>query len=171
MLRCPHLQAMQRNPLLKKLVKEKGLTESYLVRACKAKVPGWRISRLRERKAFTPAQKRARLAYCTVAVLYAWARWQSTIFVDEHTFYRKPKALPCINIGGRRVGGRHQSRKVRDKRLKRYPWAYPKLHFMYGVHWHAGVFGPYWISDCAGWLKKDGHRTYPVSRRNPPGPS
>lgn len=150
---------MMKHPLLKKLVKEKGLTAAYLVRACKAKVPGWCIKPLRQRKAFTPAQKRLRLAYATAAVLYPLARWQSTIFVDEHTFFRKPKSLPAIHIAGRRVGGRRQSRKIRDKRLKRYSWGYPKLHFMYGVHWFHGVFGPYWISDCTGWRG----RTYKAS--------
>lgn len=142
---------MSKHPLLKKVVSETGVTADFLVRACKAKVPGWCITPLRERKAFTPAQKQQRLAYATTAAQYSMARWQSTIFVDEHTFYRKPISLPAIHIAGRRVGGRRQSRKLKDKRLKRYSWGYPKLHFMYGVHWFHGVFGPYWISDCSGW--------------------
>lgn len=143
------------------MVEGKEVTAAYLERRLKEVVPGWRISPLPEKKAFTAQQKAARLAYAKVAVNYSMERWQSTIFVDEHTFYRRPIPLPAIHLAGQPGKAR---RIVRDKRKSWYPWQYPKLHFMYGVHWKLGVLGPYWISDCKGWK---GAKHYKVSTALP----
>lgn len=156
-------QAMEKNAELKKLAQERGLTAAYLKRRCKEVVPAWRLSPLPEKKAFTAEQKRERLAYAEQAVLYPMERWKSTVFLDEHTFYRRPTPLPAIHLAGQRGAAR---RTVKDKRKHWYPWDYPKLHFMYAVHWKLGVLGPYWISDCKGWK---GAKHYTVSN-HPPRP-
>lgn len=165
MLRSPHLQAMRLHPKLRALALKDGLTAAYLVKKCKQYVKGWKVGIPRQKKAFDLPHKRARLAYAAKAVNYSMKRWQSTIFADEHTFYRRPSGAPAIMLAGRRWGGRSMCKKVRDRRLKTYSYAYPKLHFFYGVHWDLGVLGPYWISDCKGWRKA---KHYPVSPPHPP---
>lgn len=100
----PFLQAMEKNPELKKLA-AKGITAKYLTRRCKKEAPGWRISPLREKKAFTGPQKKTRLAYALDALKRPLNYWLSTIFVDEHTFYRRPTALPAIHMAGQRQEG------------------------------------------------------------------
>lgn len=146
----PHrvLQAMEKHEQLKELVQNKHLTADYLKRRCKEVVPGWRIGPLPEKIAFKPERKRERRAYSERAVQYPMEQWQSTVFLDEHKFFRRPIALPAIHIAGQR---RRRRRMIKDPRKKRYPWSYPKLHFFYGVHWKLGVLGPYWVSDCKGW--------------------
>lgn len=148
---------MEKHPELQKLA-AKGITAKYLTRRCKEVAPGWRVSPLREKKAFTGPQKKTRLTYALDALKRPLNYWLSTIFVDEHTFYRRPTALPAIHIAGQR-------RKVSDRRLKRWKWAHPKLHFMYGVHWKLGVLGPYWVHDCTGWKHA---RKWKVSSSSPP---
>lgn len=141
---CHGLQAMSHHPEIKKLCARNHYTAKYLEKRCKQAVPGWRIGYQPEKKAFTAQQKRERLAFCREMVEQPLEFWQSTVFVDEHTFYRRPYPLKGITIGRRLY-------KNKDKRLRRYPWSYPKLQFMYGVHWKLGVLGPYWISTCQGW--------------------
>lgn len=158
---------MEKQPKLRQLVREKGLTAAYLTRKCKEQVPGWCVSPLPQKKAFTPEQKRARRTYTEKAAQYNMDRWQSTVFLDEHTFYRRPISLPAIHMRG--TG---QRRYIRDTRLHRYPWDYPKLHFMYAVHWKLGVLGPYWISDSKGWKRakqwKVSCRHHPAAPTHPP---
>lgn len=127
---------------------EQGISIAYLTKKCKQAVKGWRIGPLPTKKAYTPEQKRGRLAWAREAEDKPMEYWLSTVFVDEHTFYRRPTPLPAIHIAGQRRSNRHV---MKDKRLMRYRWQHPKLHFCYGVHWKLGVLGPYWISDCAGW--------------------
>lgn len=144
-------QAIEKNRELHQLVLARGLTPTYLTRKCKEAVPEWRLCPLPEKKAFTPQEKRERKSYARKAVLYPMERWQSTVFLDEHMCFRRLIALPAIHLAGRRLKKR---RTVKDKRKKLYPWGYPKLHFMYGVHWKLGVLGPYWISDTTGYEPK-----------------
>lgn len=128
---------MQRHPELQKLCRGRAdITPSYLERLCKRSCPGWRIGQQREKKAFTAPQKRTRLRYAVNAVDQPMDYWLSTVFCDEHVCYRRPYLLKGIHLGRRRFINH-------DKRLRRYPWAYPKLHFLYGVHWKLGVLGPY----------------------------
>lgn len=138
---------MEKQKDLRDLCQAKHLTAEYLERRIKKVVPGWKLEPLPQKKAYTPEQKRSRLDYCKEAVKRPMDYWKSTVFWDEHTFYRHPRPLPAIRIGSRR------RRIVRDKRLKPRAWQHPKLHFAYGVHWKLGVLGPYWISDCKGWKK------------------
>jgi hypothetical protein len=130
------------------MVLSRGLTPAYLVRKCKEVVPEWRLCPLPEKKAFSRQQKVERRLYARKAALYPMERWKSTVFIDEHLFFRRPIALPCIHLAGRR---RAKRRKVKDKRKQLYSFGYPKMHFMYAVHWKLGVLGPYWISDTSGW--------------------
>lgn len=150
---------MAKHPQLKKLAAEKGLTAKYLVKKCKQAVPSWRLRPMPEDKSFTRNQKKGRLSWAMEAIKRPMAYWLSTIFCDEHTFYRHPIPLPCIHVAGQR-------RRVPDKRLKRWKWQHPKLHFLYGVHWKLGVLGPYWIHDCTGWRRA---KQWEVSR-SPPHP-
>ena len=153
------MQAMKKHPKLRRLCAQLHLTAGYLIRKCKEVCPSWRLSPLRLKKEFTPQQKLGRLAYCKKALLRPLEYWKSCIFWDEHTFYRRPSALPTIHLAGTKRG--RQPPTSRDKRLKRYPWEHPKLHFGYAVHWKLGVLGPYWISDCKHWRQA---RSFPVSR-------
>lgn len=153
---------MQKNAKLKQLVRETGVTAEYLTKRCKEEVPGWCIAPLPEKKAFTPAQKQKRRHYAERAVQYPMEQWQSTVFLDEHKFYRRVIPLPAVHIAGQR---RKLRRTNKDMRKRRYPWSYPRLHFLYGVHWKLGVLGPYWISDCEGWRHA---RHYQVSNHAQP---
>lgn len=160
MLRSPHLQAMSRHPQLRVLAQTRCLTASYLIKKCKEVCKEWRVGIPRQKKAFDCPHKRARLNYALGAVDNTMEQWQSTIFADEHVFFRRPSGAPAIMLAGRRWGGRSMCKKVRDRRLKTFSYSYPKLHFFYGVHWKLGVLGPYWVHDCKGWRKA---KTYPVS--------
>lgn len=137
-------------------MESKGLTAAYLKRKCKQAVPGWRIGPIPEKKAFSPEQKRERLKYAKDNVDQPPEYWQSMVFGDEHTFYRRPTPLPAVHIAGRR----HPWRVNRDPRLRHWRSKHPKLHFFYAVHWKLGVLGPYWISDSTGWRRR---RKYKVS--------
>lgn len=141
---------MHRHPELSKLVARTGVSAKHLIKRCKQVCSSWRIAPLPEKRAFTADEKRARLAYCKEAQYRAPEYWMSTVFVDEHTFYRRPQPQPCIHIQGRRMKMR---RLNKDDRLKHKKYGWPKLHFLYGVHWKLGILGPYWISDCTGWPK------------------
>lgn len=151
-------QAIEKRRELKDLVLERGLTPAYLVRKCKEAVPEWRLCPLPEKKAFSPEEKRERKRYSAKAALYPLEQWQSTVFIDEHLCFRRPIALPTIHLVSKRR--KHKRRIVTDKRKQLYSFGYPKLHFMYAVHWKLGVLGPYWISDTTGWNNK---RKYKVS--------
>lgn len=157
------LQAMREHPQLRKLVEKTHVTAKHLIRRCKEVVPQWRLSTMPEKRGFSPPEKKARLAYSTEAVQRPMDYWKSTIFVDEHTFYAKVKPLRGIWMGGRRW-----RRKSFDKRCRGKGYSWPKLHFLYGVHWAIGVIGPYWISDCTKW-KSAIH--YPRKVSSPPVPS
>lgn len=166
------LQAMTMHKRLRQLVEKLELTAKYLTRKCKEACKGWRVGPLRLKRAFPPEEKRARRAYAVEALQRPMDYWKSTIFVDEHTFYRRPMPLPAVHIAGRRRGTppkkRARERTNRDPRLKARRFAYPKLHFLYGVHWLIGVLGPFWISDCTGWRRA---RHYPKKVSYPPVPT
>lgn len=161
-------QAIDKNRELKDLVLERGLTPAYLTRKCKEVVPEWRLCPLPEKKAFSPEQKRERMRYSAKAALYPLARWQSTVFIDEHLFFRRPEALPTIHLVKKKR--RFKRRIVTDKRKQLYKFGYPKMHFMYAVHWKLGVLGPYWISDTTGWSNTRKYKVCAPSHRPPTRP-
>lgn len=102
-----------------------------------------------EKAAFTPDQKRQRLAYVKENKDRPLTHWQSTIFADEHVCHRRPGHLPGVHIAGQR----RRFPTINDRRRRQRPWNHPKLHFLYGVHWKLGVLGPYWVHDCTGWKR------------------
>lgn len=144
------LQAIEKHPQLSELARRLHLDPAYLAKKCKAVSKDWRFGPITEKRAFDRNEKWARRRYASEALQRPMDYWKSTVFVDEHTCYRRPIPLPAIWLAGRR-----RARRVttKDKRHERQRWRYPKLHFMYGVHWALGVLGPYWVSDCTGWRK------------------
>lgn len=146
-LQC-FLQAIEKHPELSELARRQHLSPAYLAKKCKEANKGWRLGPIPEKRAFDRTEKQARRSYASEALQRPMDYWKSTVFVDEHTCYRRPIPLPAIWLAGRR-----RARRVttKDKRYERQKWRYPRLHFMYGVHWALGVLGPYWVSNCTGW--------------------
>lgn len=142
-----------------------GVSAKYLIKRCKQVCSKWCIAPLPEKRAFNADERKARRAYCEEALQRPPEYWKSTVFVDEHTFYRRPRPQPAIHIKGQRMKMRRINKDARLKN-KRYGW--PKLHFLYGVHWKLGIIGPYWISDCTDWKKA---KHYPKKASSPPVPN
>lgn len=156
---------MEHHPQLKEVVARTGVSATHLIKRCKQVCPGWRVGPLPEKRAFDADEKRARLAYCLEALQRPEEYWKSTVFVDEHMCYRRPMPQPAIYRAGQR---RARRRLNTDPRLKHKKYGWPKLHFLYGVHWKLGIIGPYWISDCTDWLRA---KHYPRQARCSPAPS
>lgn len=133
---------------MKRLCAEKHVTPAYLERRCKEVVPGWHIGPLpAAKRVFKPEEKQTRIAYCKKALAAPREFFQSTVFCDEFKCWRRPVCLPAIWIAGRR----RPNPLARDRRWRPRKTGYPLMHFLYGVHWKLGVFGPYWLSDTKGW--------------------